>query len=46
MARHLGTQLLPCCSYFGVVLREPGRNTSLQAVNGLASSAITGWRGL
>lgn len=34
MARYLLRACPRCNSYVGIVIREPGRNTSLQAVNG------------
>jgi hypothetical protein len=34
MARYLGRSCPRCNGYLGIVLREPGRNVSLQAVNG------------
>jgi len=34
MARYLCRDCPRCDGYLGIVLREPGRNTPLQAVNG------------
>ena len=34
MARYLYRNCPRCAGYLGIVLREPGRNTPLQAVNG------------
>ena len=53
MARYLFRNCPRCAGYLGIVLREPGRNTPLQAVNGhclkcgyrLARIVIRGRRG-
>jgi hypothetical protein len=53
MARYLFRSCPRCAGYLGIVLREPGRNTPLQAVNGhclkcdyrLAWIVIRGGRG-
>jgi len=34
MARYLAHNCPRCNGYFGIILREPGRNTPLQAING------------
>ncbi len=34
MARYLARACPRCNGYVGIILREPGRNTPLQAVNG------------
>ena len=34
MVRYLAHTCPPCKGYLGIVLREPGRNTPLQAING------------
>ncbi len=34
MAKYLSRNCPRCNGYVGIVLREPGRNTQLQAVNG------------
>jgi len=34
MAKYLSRNCPRCNGYVGIVLREPGRNTSLQSVNG------------
>jgi hypothetical protein len=34
MAKYLSRSCPRCNGYVGIVLREPGRNTALQAVNG------------
>jgi hypothetical protein len=46
MAKYPSRSCPRCNGYVGIVLREPGRNTPLQAVNGKCLGCVIGWRGL
>jgi len=46
MARYLARACPRCNGYVGIVIREPGRNVPLQAVNGRCGRFPIAWRGL
>jgi hypothetical protein len=46
MATHFSRPSPQCNGYLGIVLREPGRNTPVRAVNGHCLIAAIDWLGL